>query len=382
MHMAMDASFPSPQRISRAEALSQLREARTVARGPITLDTVAMPIAVLNEQRQVIFANLAFRDFVGARSVEDLCGDRPGEILGCVNAKGACEDSEACRFCGAAQAIRETQRTRQAAARECHITVSATDRRPAYDLQALTSPFEIGGKPYVLISFSDISHQKRRQALERIFFHDILNTASSFKVYVDLLRRGTADEGSLGLISRLSTICDTLMEEIKGQKVVLSAENGTLQCQRNLIESKSLATQLMEQIEGLEVAMDRSIRIAPFSESFSFVSDDSLVKRIVGNMLKNALEASPARSVVTVGFGKDADDRAWFKVHNPTPIEPIVQKQIFRRYFSTKGKDRGLGTWGMKLLAEEYLGGSVSFTSTPEEGTIFTLTLPLKPRDF
>ncbi len=99
-------------------------------------------------------------------------------------------------------------------------------------------------------------------------------------------------------------------------------------------------------------------------------------------MLKNALEASPARSTVTVGFGKGTDDRVWFKVHNPTYIEHIVQKQIFRRYFSTKGKDRGLGTWGMRLLAEEYLGGSVSFTSTPEEGTTFTLTLPLKPRDF
>jgi len=382
MRMEKDPSSAPSHRLSRAEALTQLREARTIEQGPVSLDAVAMPIAVLNEQRQVIFANLAFREFVGAQSLEDLCGDRPGELLGCANAKGACGDSEACQFCGAAQAIRETQRTRRAAVRECHISASATDRRPAYDLQALTSPFEIGGKPYVLISFSDISHLKQRQALERIFFHDILNTASSFKVYLDLLRRGIEDEGNLGLIARLSIISDTLVEEINGQKVVVSAENGTLQCQRNLMESTNLATQLIEQVGGLEVATERSIRIAPFSESFSFVSDDSLVKRILGNMLKNALEASPARSTVTVGFGKGTDDRAWFKVHNPTYIEHIVQKQIFRRYFSTKGKDRGLGTWGMRLLAEEYLGGSISFTSTPEEGTTFTLTLPLKPRDF
>jgi len=69
-------------------------------------------------------------------------------------------------------------------------------------------------------------------------------------------------------------------------------------------------------------------------------------------------------------------------VHNPTYIEPVVQKQIFRRYFSTKGKDRGLGTWGMRVLAEQYLGGSVTFTSTQEQGTTFTLTLPLKPLGF
>ena len=380
--MEKDGPSAPSRRLTRAEALSQLKEARTIEKGPVSLDAVAMPVAVLNEQRQVIFANLAFREFVGARSLEDLCGDRPGELLGCANANGACGDSEACEFCGAAQAIRETQRTRRAAVRECNISVSTADRKPAYDLQALTSPFEIGGKPYVLISFSDISHQKQRQSLERIFFHDILNTASSFKVYLDLLRRGTTDEGSLGLISRLSVISDTLVEEIEGQKVIVSAENGTLQCQRNLIESTSLAAQLIEKVGGLEAAQEVSIRIAPFSESFSLVSYDSLVKRILGNMLKNALEASPARSVVTVGFGKAAGDRAWFSVHNPTYIEPVVQKQMFRRYFSTKGKDRGLGTWGMRLLAEQYLGGSVSFTSTRKEGTTFTLALPLKPRDF
>ena len=346
------------------------------------MDAAAAPIAVLNEQRQVIYANHTFREFVGARSVEELCGDRPGEILGCANANGACGDSEACEFCGTAQAIVETQKTGKAAVRECHITTSEGDRGPAHDLQVLTTPFEIGTKPYILISFDDISHRKRRQALERIFFHDILNTASSFKVYLDLLRRGTEDEGSLGLISRLSTISDTLVEEITGQKAVLSAENGTLRCQRNLIESTGLAAQLLEQMEGLEAANARVIRTAPFSESFSFVSDDSLVKRILGNMLKNALEASPAGSIVTIAFGKGADDKAWFKVHNAGWIEPIVQKQIFRRYFSTKGGDRGLGTWGMKLLAEDYLGGSVSFTSTREAGTTFTLTLPLKPLDF
>ena len=33
----------------------------------------------------------------------------------------------------------------------------------------------------------------------------------------------------------------------------------------------------------------------------------------------------------------------------------------------------------MKLLAEDYLGGSVGFLSTAEEGTVFTLTLPMSP---
>ncbi|MCG8333275.1 MAG: ATP-binding protein, partial [Proteobacteria bacterium] len=36
---------------------------------------------------------------------------------------------------------------------------------------------------------------------------------------------------------------------------------------------------------------------------------------------------------------------------------------------------RGLGTYSMKLLGEEFLGGKVAFSSTEEKGTEFTITL-------
>jgi signal transduction histidine kinase len=378
--MKKDTVGPARGRSTLVDALAQLRQARALDVGPVTLDAVGAPTAVLNENREVIFANRGFRELVGARSVEELCGSRPGEILGCENAARGCGESESCRYCGAAQAIIETQQSRQPATRECHITVDDRDRAPAHDLLVQTVPFEISGSAYILLTLNDISHQKRRQALERIFFHDILNTASSFKVYLDLLRRATGDQACLGIISQLAAISDTLEEEIQGQKLMLSAENGTLRVQRQLIDSHGMVRQVIGQTEGLAAAQGRRIAIAPFSESFSLVSDDSLVRRVLGNMVKNALEASPVGATVSIGFGKDADGSAWFRVHNPTSIERHVQKRIFSRYFSTKGSDRGLGTWGMKLLAEDYLEGTVSFTSTEEAGTTFTFTLPLKPR--
>ena len=139
-----------------------------------------------------------------------------------------------------------------------------------------------------------------------------------------------------------------------------------------------MSAQLIAQLEGQQVAQGKKMVIAPFSESFAFVSDDSLVKRVLENMLKNGLEASAEGETVTLRFGKSAGN-AWFEVHNAGCMDETVKRQVFRRYFSTKGQDRGLGTWSMKLLAEDYLGGSVGFHSTAEEGTVFTLTLPLSP---
>lgn len=378
----MKAHVPPPlrssPRASRSEALSQLRQTRAVEGVAGALEISSEPAAVLNENRQIVFANQAFQELVGADAMEDMCGARPGEVLGCMNADQGCGDSEACRFCGAAQAIVETLRTAKAVQRECHIAAADGEHTVAHDFIVRTTPFMLGEKTFVLIGLLDVSHQKRRLALERIFFHDILNTASSFKVHLQLLKKEAHADGAGRLVCRLEAICDTLVEEIQGQKILLSAENGTLSVRRDLIESRVVSMQLIGQLEGQQVAQGKRMAIAPFSESFAFVSDDSLVKRILENMLKNGLEASTEGSTVTLRFSKSAGS-AVFEVHNASFMEEAVQKQVFRRYFSTKGQDRGLGTWGMKLLAEDYLGGRVGFRSTRDQGTTFSLTLPLNP---
>ena len=94
-------------------------------------------------------------------------------------------------------------------------------------------------------------------------------------------------------------------------------------------------------------------------------------------MLKNAIEASSEGQAVTLSCDSE-DEVISVNVHNAAAIAHEAQLQIFNRSFSTKeGVGRGIGTYSMKLLGEEYLKGCVSFTSTADTGTTFTLTLPL-----
>ena len=372
--------FPAASgRVSREHAISELRRLRASAAAPTAIESVPAPMAILNAQRQVIFSNAAFQELASAGSPEAVCGLRPGEAFGCRHSDGGCGEGEACGLCGAREAIARTQDTGETVVRECHIE-KAGSPGTARELLVRTTPFQIEGVPYVLLSLADVSHLSRRGALERIFFHDLLNTASSFRVSLDLLRRGDLPEERRGvLLDRLSAACDALEEEIQGQKIMVGAEQGTLQAQRSLIETRGLLHQVTRQAEGLPCAEGRSVAVAPFAESFTFISDDGLVKRILLNMLKNALEASPPGGSVTVGARRDAGGTAVLAVHNPGSMPRSAQLQVFRRYFSTKGEGRGLGTWGMKLLAEEYLGGRVEFTTDPADGTTFSVVLPLKP---
>jgi signal transduction histidine kinase len=344
-----------------------------------TLDLLQNLIAVLNEHKQVVYANQAFLEVAGSESVEELCGMRHGEIFHCVYASETgrgCGTSENCRFCGAIQAIEETQATHRTATRECRITSARDGRTVFLEFRVRTLPFELTGSHYIMVSFRDIENEKRRIALERIFFHDILNTASSIRVYLDLLKAGLSDQGTTKLVERLEAISGTLIEEIQSQKILVSAENKTLTVSNSLISSAELMEQLIAQFVDQDISRGKTIAIAPFSESLTLMSDDSLLRRVLANMVKNALEASPAGSTVTLGFSAMENGRVRFWVHNPTYMTAEVRRQIFQRYFSTKGEDRGLGTYSMKLLTEEYLGGKVSMESYEKKGTTFTVTLP------
>lgn len=104
-------------------------------------------------------------------------------------------------------------------------------------------------------------------------------------------------------------------------------------------------------------------------------TDPTVLRRIVGNMLLNALEASDRGMTVEVAFEQNGTT-VRIAVTNPGEIPVQVQLQIFQRSFSSKGTPgRGIGTYSMKLFGERYLGGQVGFTSRNGLTTFF-IVLP------
>ena len=96
-------------------------------------------------------------------------------------------------------------------------------------------------------------------------------------------------------------------------------------------------------------------------------TDPVLLRRVLGNLVKNALEASPDGETVTVAF---VDRKTpTFVVHNESVTTEAVRLQVFQRSFSTKGGiGRGVGTYGARLIAERYLGGRLTFSSKHGRG--------------
>ncbi len=339
------------------------------------LDSVSEVLAILNEQRQVVYCNRRLLELLET-TLGDVLGRRPGEALGCIHSDespGGCGTTESCRQCGAVRAILKAQAGQQAV-KECRIL---THGGSALDLRVWATPMEAEGRTFTVFAAADISHEKRREALERVFFHDILNTAGNVQTAAELLRtREVGDPGPiLEIIEKASS---QLVDEIHSHRLLLSAEGGTLEASSESLSSLNVLERVRLQYEASDLARSRTLRVAPGPASLNFRSDPTLLARVLGNLTKNALEATEKGGVVTLGC-REEEDAVVFSVNNPAVMERSTQLQIFQRSFSTKGAGRGIGTYSVKLLTEQYLGGQVWFESEEPEGTTFHVRLPQRP---
>jgi signal transduction histidine kinase len=141
------------------------------------------------------------------------------------------------------------------------------------------------------------------------------------------------------------------------------------------IRTRTALEELRLQYLRHSTAVDRAVDLDDVWDGL-VVTDRQLLLRVLGNMLKNALEATPAGGAVSIACAEHGDE-VLFSVHNEQVMPDDVQLQVFQRSFTTKGQPgRGVGTYSMKLFGERYLGGRVSFVSRAPEGTTFTLVLP------
>jgi signal transduction histidine kinase len=241
-------------------------------------------------------------------------------------------------------------------------------------LRVWSAPLCYGDDDFTVLAGMDISHERRRLALERTFFHDILNLVGSIRGFAELMEIDK-NVDPLEISRRIQVASQRVIDEIDAQRVLLAVEKGELKVDNHMLVSNEVLIDIVDIYEGQEVARKRPLQIDSASAAVPFVSDKTLLRRILGNMVKNALEASPTGDVVRLGVDTTATGLD-FWVHNSTMIPTSYQQRIFQRDFSTKGTGRGLGTYSMQLMGR-FLSGEVHFDSKPDSGTRFTLSLPV-----
>jgi len=340
------------------------------------LDASSAFMVVLNRNREIVFCNRAALSLAAAASLPAVLGLRLGEAFHCVHAAQSpdgCGTTEFCQTCGVMRAALDGPRA-DTSRWEWRILRSVNGAEETCDLMVTSSPIE-NREGFVVCTLADFSQQKRQQATERLFFHDILNVASGLKGCASLLR----DELEGGTGAELASMSDQcaaeLLSKIHSQQQLSQAEAGQLSITPEPVGTLELVRAAVAQRRDQTESKERTILVDPLSEDLWMETDRAILSRVLDDMLKNALALTQPGGTVTIGC-EATQGGIEFSVHNPGVIPRAERSQIFQRSSSANGSGRVPATYSMKLLTEQYLGGTVRFQSTPLHGTRFIARYP------
>lgn len=364
--------FAAPQRVSESVLRREVNILSEIPYLQQLYDAVTDMVIILNPQRQIVFCNSNVVKFLELSSAVDVHSLRPGEAFGCIHAHdcaGGCGTSEFCAACDAVASIISAQ-AGVPEAKQCRILRG--DGWDALNLLIRTTPLRIGEAQFVVCALTDIGDQKRREALEKIFFHDLLNEATCLKLLSDIdLKKSVPEQAA-----KIKKAVVKIIDEIKAQRDLAAAEHGELILRKESIASKQLLAEVADAYQQYAQVRKCAIAFHHNAHDVSFVTDATVLSRVLKNMVKNAIEAGTSGDTITIGCD-NSGDVVEFWVHNSQFIPKESQLKIFQRSFSTKGEGRGLGAYSMKLLTERYLGGRVNFSSSTGNGTVFKVAIPI-----
>jgi len=240
----------------------------------------------------------------------------------------------------------------------------------------------------ILIVFNDVTQLRRLENLRRDFVanvsHEIKTPLTAIKGFVETLGQGMVDNPEeaqrfLGIVAKHVGRLESVIEDLLMlSRIENEGESGDLKRQRTgLREVFQNAVQICR-----PRAEEKRIRIdVEGEETVSAVIDPVLFEQAVVNLLDNAIKYSEPQKTVRIA-SRDAGSEVQISVQDHgIGIEKKHLPRLFERFYRVdKARSRAQGGTGLGLAIVKHIaqahGGHVTVTSTPGEGSTFTIHLP------
>jgi PAS domain S-box-containing protein len=254
-------------------------------------------------------------------------------------------------------------------------------------VQVYVREVNIEGISHLQWILRDLTERKNldtlRDDLISMIYHDLRSPLANVVSSLDVLDSMLPTEGEAAFRSllniavrsteRIQRLTNSLLD-------INRLEAGQAVGNRQSVSPSALASEAAEAI--LPIAQNKSQELTQnVSPDLPLVLVDAdMIKRVLINLLENAVKYTPQGSKVSIGGqGKGAWVLMWVQDSGPG-IPPADRERIFDKYTRLHAKEgpRGLGL-GLAFcrLAVEGHGGRIWVESNPGEGSRFCFTLPV-----
>lgn len=203
--------------------------------------------------------------------------------------------------------------------------------------------------------------------------HEIKNPLTPMRLSVQSFQR-KFDPNDPNIHKKVDEYTKTLIQQIDTMSSIASAFS-------NFAKMPAQKSEKLNVVKVIDLALDifteKYITFTPQEKEIIAVFDRTQLIRVVTNLVKNAIQAIPEERTPQINVEVfSQDNNVVFTVaDNGNGIPEENKSKVFEPKFTTKTSGMGLGLPMIKKIIETY-GGSITFTSKENEGTIFKVTFP------
>lgn len=255
------------------------------------------------------------------------------------------------------------------------------------------TPVTLRGEALRIIAIKDIQQQldqKEQESWERIthvLTHEIMNSVTPITSLCDTLIENchTDDETlrqGLTTISRTGRGLMSFVEHYRQYANVPKPNPALFYLKPFLEQMRELALHQPngsdDEAQSLSQQVEITVRVSP--DDIILHADESLIGRVVINLLRNAMQAfdgnQPSPQISITATLNKKEETIIDITNNGPAIEPDLAEQIFIPFFTTRPNGSGIGLPLSRRIMRAS-GGDLSLISDPKHGrTTFRLLFP------
>jgi PAS domain S-box-containing protein len=258
-----------------------------------------------------------------------------------------------------------------------------------FPIELSLSSWQSASGAYFGAIIRDITERRQieriREDVQQMTRHDLKSPLIGITGLAKRLQKGSnltdRQKKAAALIQELG---ERTLHWIDRSRDLFQMEQGIYELTAHPVNIIDLLNRIGEQLEPLTLKKGISIRVEvsgqPAEKGHEIMSgDEALLEMMFGNLLKNAIEASPENAPIKISI--QADEKGGQKIHivdihNRWAIPKEVRDTFFDAYTTSGKKDgTGLGTYNSMLIARTHRG-DIRFTTSDAEGTHIIVSLP------
>lgn len=222
-----------------------------------------------------------------------------------------------------------------------------------------------------------------REDVERMTKHDLKTPLTPIIHFPNLIIEQCPDlpDPITGMLSAISNAGGTMLNMINNTLDLFKLEQRTYVLQPEPCNIFTILNAAMDHLQplakphGVDFAVQMNGRPLEAADVMTVLAENLLCYSMLSNLLKNAVEASPRGSKVTVRIHQE-DGMACMRIENQGETPKEMRNRFFEKYATARKAGTGLGTYSARLIAEVH-GGSITLDAARPGCTSILVRLPV-----